>query len=107
MASQTERERSEGELIHDEKEKQQAEWSYTSGADAQTFEEREDEREVISHARPGGLDRVASEQRLPAEMIGAAEGELRHTFDAMDPQAIDEDDAVDSEHPQQRDDLRC
>lgn len=68
-------------LVRDEKDKQQAEWSYTSGADAKTFEEREDEREVISHARPGGLERVANEQRLPAEGIGASDGELRQTFD--------------------------
>jgi hypothetical protein len=68
-------------LVRDEKDKQQAEWSFTIGADAKTFEEREDEREVISHARPGGLERVASEQRLPAEGIGASDGELRQTFD--------------------------
>ena len=107
MASQNERERPEGELVHDEKEKQQAEWSYTSGADALTSEEREDEREVISHARPGGLDRVTGEQRLPAEGIGAPEGELRDAFDAMDPHAVSVDDSIDDNPAQHLDDLRC
>ncbi len=55
-----------------------------------TVEEREDEREAISEARPGGLERVLNEQRLPAEGIGAADGELRHSFT----DAPDQDSAI-------------
>ena len=80
MPSQPQSSSGNDALIHDKKEKQQAEWSFVSGADALTVEEREDEREVISHARPGGLTRVASQQRLPAEGIGAAKGDLRHSY---------------------------
>ena len=80
MPSQPQRSSANDALINDRKDKQQAEWSFTSGADALTNEEREDEREVISHARPGGFERVASQQRLPAEGIGAAKGDLRHAY---------------------------
>jgi hypothetical protein len=51
-----------------------------------TVEEREDEREAISRARPGGYERVVNEQRLPAEGIGAADGEIRHAFTETDDQ---------------------
>lgn len=85
MPSQPQSSSSNDALVHDEKSKQQAQSSYSSGADAMTVEEREDEREATSHARPGGLERVLNEQRLPAEGIGAADGELRHSFtDAPD-----------------------
>ena len=67
-------------LVRDKKTKQQAASSFTTGADAMTVEEREDEREAITHARPGGFERVVNEQRLPAEGIGAADGEIRHAF---------------------------
>lgn len=80
MPSQPQSSSANDALINDRKDKQQAEWSFTTGADALTVEEREDEREVISHARPGGLARVASQQRLPAEGIGAAKGDLRRAF---------------------------
>jgi hypothetical protein len=77
-------------LVRDEKGKEQAQSSDTTGADAMTVEEREDEREAISRARPGGIERVVNEQRLPAEGIGAADGELRHA--ATD--APDQDSAI-------------
>lgn len=90
MPSQPQSSSANDALIHDKKDKQQGEWSFASGADALTVEEREDEREVVSHARPGGLERVASEQRLPAEGIGASDGELRHAFT----DAPDQDSAI-------------
>jgi hypothetical protein len=80
MPSQPQSSSANDALINDRKDKQQAEWSFTTGADALTNEEREDERNVISHARPGGLERVASQQRLPAEGIGAVKGDLRHAY---------------------------
>jgi hypothetical protein len=85
MPSQPQSSAANDSLIHDSKTKEQAQSSYVTGADAMTVEEREDEREAISRARPGGLERVVNEQRLPAEGIGAADGELRHAFtDAPD-----------------------
>jgi hypothetical protein len=80
MPSQPQRSSANDTLINDRKDKQQAEWSFTTGAAALTNEEREDERDVISHALPGGLERVSSQQRLPAEGIGAAKGDLRHAY---------------------------
>ena len=90
MPSQPQSSSANDALINDKKDKQQAEWSFASGSDALTVEEREDEREVVSHARAGGLERVASEQRLPAEGIGAADGELRHAFTST----LDQDSAI-------------
>lgn len=80
MPSQPQSSSANEALVRDKKGKQQAASSDVSGADTMTVEEREDEREVISHARPGGFERVVSEQRLPAEGIGASDGELRHAF---------------------------
>jgi hypothetical protein len=97
-------------LVRDEKSKRQAEWSFTTGADAKTFEEREDEREVISHARPGGLERVANEQRLPAEGIGAPDGELRHTFDHYpehDHTSGESSGGPERRDAERRDEIRC
>lgn len=48
-------------LINNKKTKQQGESSFTTGAEAMTVEEREDEREAISQARPGGFERVVNE----------------------------------------------
>jgi hypothetical protein len=86
MPSQPQSSSANDRLIHDEKDKQQAEHSFTTGADAMTVEEREDEREAISRARPGGFERVVTEQRLPAEGIGASDGEIRHAFTETDDQ---------------------
>jgi hypothetical protein len=80
MPSQPQSSAENDALVKDERRKQQAASSWTTGADAMTVEEREDEREAITHARPGGLERVVNEQRLPAEGIGAADGEIRHAF---------------------------
>jgi len=112
MPSETELSGADESLVHDEMAKQQAEWSFTTGADAKTFEEREDEREVVSHARPGGLDRVASEQRLPAEGIGAPDGELRQAFaDALDRDEREPERGPGTrarvEDAERRDDIRC
>ena len=80
MPSQPQSSSANDKLVHDNKDKQQAEYSFTTGADKMTVEEREDEREAITNARPGGFDRVVNEQRLPAEGIGASDGEIRHAF---------------------------
>ncbi len=90
MPSQPQSSSANDALIHDKKDKQQAASSNVSGADVMTVEEREDEREAISQARPGGLERVLNEQRLPAEGIGAADGELSHSFT----NAPDQDSAI-------------
>lgn len=86
MPSQPQSSSANDKLINDNKDKQQAEYSFTTGADRMTVEEREDEREAITHARPGGFERVVNEQRLPAEGIGAADGEIRHAFTNSDDQ---------------------
>lgn len=90
MPSQSQSSSENESLIRDEKGKQQAESSFTTGADAMTVEEREDEREAITHARAGGFERVVNEQRLPAEGIGASDGEIRHAFS----DATDQDSAI-------------
>lgn len=80
-----------------------------------TFEEREDEREIISHAHPGGFERILNEQRLPAEGIGAPDGELRHVFDHYtEPEPADvrtssTEYGGESEAPvvERRDEIRC
>lgn len=80
MSSQPERPSIDDALVHDTKGKQQAASSFSTSADRMTVEEREDEREAITQARAGGFERVVSEQRLPAEGIGASAGEIRHAF---------------------------
>jgi hypothetical protein len=75
---------SDNERLHrfdEPKRKAQAEYAPAIGADQMTVEERESEREAISRAIPGGVERVANEQRLPAEGIGAAGGALRRAAD--------------------------
>ncbi|MGH9176569.1 MAG: hypothetical protein ACRD1H_19530 [Vicinamibacterales bacterium] len=84
MPSQPQNSANNEKLVKTDKPKEQAASSDVSGADTMTVEEREDEREAISNARPGGLERVLNEQRLPAEGIGAADGELRETFGDAD-----------------------
>jgi hypothetical protein len=80
MPSQPQSSAANDQLINDSKTKEQAQSSFTTGADAMTVEERETEREAISRARPDGYWRVISQQRLPAEGIGAAGGRIRSAF---------------------------
>ena len=84
MPSQPQSSAANEKLVKTDKPKEQAASSDVSGADTMTVEEREDEREAITNARPGGLERVLNEQRLPAEGIGAAGGELRESFGETD-----------------------